>query len=72
MYVCNFSHTKLRNAKEGCSHHENNFLGFIGDIIVSTPCTLAFRDTHIIESKTSPFLERALFSSKMKHYTSNV
>jgi len=26
---------------------ENNFfLGFIGDIIVSTPCNLAFRDTH--------------------------
>ena len=40
----------------------NFFPGFIGDSIVSTPCTLAFGDADIIEHKSisgdsSPFLE---------------
>ena len=41
--------------------------GFIGDSIVSMPCTLTFRDT---SSKTGPFLETALSSSKTKLHTS--
>ena len=30
----------------------NFLLGFIGDSIVSMPCTLAFGDAHIIEHKS--------------------
>ena len=30
--------------------------GFIGDSIVSTPCTLVFGDTHVIEHKSIMFL----------------
>ena len=42
----------------------NFFPGFIGDSIVSTPCTLVLGDAHIIEHKS--ILETPLSSSKMK------
>jgi len=47
----------------------NFFMGFIGDSIVSMPCTLAFENTR---QRTSPFLEKALSSLKMKLHTSSM
>jgi len=45
-----------------------NFSGFISDSIVSTPCTLVFGNTHIIEHKS---ISWDVSSSKMKLHTSS-
>ena len=47
----------------------NFFMGFISDSIVSMPCTLVFENTR---HQTSPFLEKAHSSSKMKLHTSSM